>query len=283
MKYAVISGKGGTGKTFISTHLAQVAKDSIYMDCDIEEPNGHIYLKTDQKEIENVYVNQPVFDMAKCIGCQDCVKFCKFNALAFVIDQVYLFNELCHSCLGCQVACKYDAVHLNKHEIGKIYKWQSDDTAVISGKLNIGEATGVKIIQTMIEKVEVNKDVVIDGPPGSGCEVMDVIKESDYVLLIAEPTRFGMHNFMMVYEIAKLFNKPIGVIINKADTSISQVEKYCMANNIKILEKFTFDIKVAKQLSEGNMILLEQQYKKRFEKIYEYIKDEALYEKNSSA
>jgi len=242
MRIAVLSGKGGTGKTLISVNLAAAAKTATYIDCDVEEPNGHLFFKPEGVQVEEISVKIPKVDNELCNGCRKCVDFCKFNALAYIKNKLIVFDDVCHSCGGCILVCPERALTEKAKVIGKVQKGVSDEVTVWTGILNPGEATGIPIIKKLLEEnSEANKQTFIDCPPGSACIVMESIKDADYCVLVAEPTLFGVHNLGMVYELVKLFNKPFGVLLNKCLEEENPAEKFCFENNIKILGRIPFD------------------------------------------
>ena len=242
MRIAVLSGKGGTGKTLVSVNLAAAAKASTYIDCDVEEPNGHLFFKPEGVQVEEISVKIPEVDHELCNGCRKCVDFCNFNALAYIKNKLIVFDDVCHSCGGCILVCPERALTEKAKVIGKVQKGVSGEVAVWTGILNTGEATGIPIIKKLLEEnSEVNKQTFIDCPPGSACIVMESIKDADYCVLVAEPTLFGVHNLGMVYELVKLFNKPFGVVLNKCLDEENPAEKFCFENNIKILGRIPFD------------------------------------------
>jgi MinD superfamily P-loop ATPase len=252
MKVAVLSGKGGTGKTFISVNLAAVIEKSVYVDCDVEEPNGHLFLKPQDQSSKDISVKIPVVNQQLCTGCRKCVEFCKFNSLAYVKDKLIVFNEVCHSCGGCALFCPEKALSEKERVIGTIQKGVSDNVTVLTGILNPGEASGVPIIKELLDDDSVNDDlIIIDCPPGSSCVVMESIKDVDYCILVAEPTIFGVHNLNMVYELVNLFEKPFGVVLNKCLDSNNPAEEFCVNNGIQILEKIPFNIELGKLNSNG--------------------------------
>ncbi|MDD2586134.1 MAG: ATP-binding protein [Syntrophomonadaceae bacterium] len=253
MRIAVLSGKGGTGKTFVSVNLAYAVKDIVYIDCDVEEPNGGLFLKPLIEREEIIEVMEPSVDNEKCNGCKKCVDFCQYNALAYVNDQLLIFNELCHSCRGCVLLCPEKALAETKRGIGQIEYGKSADVKVRTGILNPGEANGIPIIQKLLRDAAQEKTVVIDCPPGSSCAVMESIKDSDYCILVAEPTLFGVHNLSMVYELVKLFDKPYGVVLNKTVEGETIAEDYCRENNIPILMRIPYDPEIALLNSRGEI------------------------------
>jgi len=266
MKIAVLSGKGGTGKTLVSVNLSAAAKEAVYIDCDVEEPNGYLFFKPKNIVSEKVAIKIPYVDEKRCTGCRKCVDFCKFNALAYVGTRLYVFEEICHSCGGCVLFCPVQALSERDKYIGEVHKGISENVAVITGILNTGEASGIPIIKKLLDnkvicntrgKIEDNTEYIeedkveyntkdkcitfIDCPPGSACIVMESIKNADYCILVAESSLFGVHNLNMVYELVQLFHKPHGVVLNKCFNDVNPAEEFCLEKGIKILGKIPFD------------------------------------------
>lgn len=267
MIVAVLSGKGGTGKTLLSVNLSYLAKNSTYIDCDVEEPNGLLYYKLEKENTELVFVDMPVIDHAKCDGCRICTNFCKFNALAIIKGKVKVYDDLCHSCGGCKLVCPQKAITETKKSVGKVISGIYEDTEVISGEMTVGEESGVPIIKALLKKIiDKNKTVFIDSPPGNGCTVMESISEADYCVLVAEPSIFGLHNLNMVYNLAKVFNKKIGLVINKtSDNKI--INNFASENNIKIIGEIPMDLVMGKLNSEGNIVSKNIEFKNLFSDI----------------
>lgn len=280
MKIAVLSGKGGTGKTLVSVNLAAVIKNSTYIDCDVEEPNGHLFFKPTEVKKEAISVKIPLVEHNKCTGCRTCVEFCNFNALAYIGNKVKVFEDICHSCGGCSQFCPEGAISEKDKTIGWIENGQSDDVRVISGILNTGEATGVPIIKALLEKGSEDESyTIIDCPPGSACIVMESIKDADYCILVAEPTLFGVHNLNMVHDLVKLFNKPFGVVLNKCLEGDNPAEQYCEEKNIDVIGKIFFDKDLGTMNSNGLIVAREtSQYQKIFEALLEEAMRRYLYE-----
>jgi MinD superfamily P-loop ATPase len=280
MKIAVLSGKGGTGKTLVSVNLASVSNDSYYIDCDVEEPNGHLFFKPKVEIKEKVTIKIPSVDNDKCNGCRTCVEFCKFNALAYIKDKLIIFENICHSCGGCVVLCPQRALSEKEKEIGEIQEGFSKNVKVITGIMNVGEETGVSIIKKLLAT---NKDdqkyTFIDCPPGSGCSVMESIKDADYCLLIAEPTIFGVHNFNMIYKLVTLLNKPFGAVLNKCFDEENPAEIFCVKNNIKVLGKIPYDNELGELNSNGRIASRENDnYYNLFKQLLDKIEKEVKHE-----
>lgn len=280
MKIAVLSGKGGTGKTLVSVNLASTAKDATYIDCDVEEPNGHLFFKPKQIIEEQVTVSVPQIEQGLCSGCRKCVEFCKFNALAYVKDKVMVFNEVCHSCGGCKILCPNHAISEIKKSIGALQSGTSENVKVISGFLNVGEVSGVPIIKKILEKgCSTNGITFIDCPPGSACTAMESISDADYCILVAEPTIFGVHNLNMVYELVKLFNKPFGVILNKCSKEENPAQEFCINRNIKILGTIPFDKELGTINSNGLIAVREnEKYRELFNELLDNLIKEVQHE-----
>lgn len=279
MKIAVLSGKGGTGKTLVSVNLAVAAKNALYMDCDVEEPNGYLFLKPQNVKEELVQVKMPDVEQDRCDGCRKCVDFCEFNALAYINNKLLVFEEVCHSCGGCMLICPQNALSERNKEIGHIEIGNYDEVTVMTGILNLGEASGVPIIKRMLDlskEGEYDQGVeVIDCPPGSACIVMESIKDADYCVLVGEPTRFGAHNLEMVYDLVKVFKKPHAVILNKCLPGSNPSEEFCIEKGITILGKIPFDYEIGKLNSNGEILVKHSgDYQAFFEKILERIAKE---------
>lgn len=259
MKFAVLSGKGGTGKTLVSVNLAAVAKKSTYIDCDVEEPNGHLFFRPENVEESYISVDVPSVNMDLCNGCRKCVDFCKFNALAYIREKLIIFEEICHSCGGCMILCPEAALSERKRVIGKIQKGKWGQVSVHTGILNIGEVSGVPIIQELLSDKSLGADelVIIDSPPGSGCLVMDSIKDADYCILVAEPTIFGVHNLKMVLDLVNLFQKPFGLVINKYVGEYSPLDELCREKGIELLERIPYDHELGKLASNAKIAAVE--------------------------
>jgi MinD superfamily P-loop ATPase len=221
MKIAVLSGKGGTGKTFVSVNLSFAAGNSNYVDCDVEEPNGRLFFKPELISREKVCVKIPKINNDLCRRCRICVDFCKFNALAYIKDKVLVFEEICHSCGGCMLLCPEKAISEKDKEIGEIQEGLFKDSNIYTGILNTGEETGVSIIKKLLKTIKDKPYTFIDCPPGSSCSVMESIKDADYCILVAEPTLFGVHNFDMVYNLVRVFASPLAPIITSMPFSLN--------------------------------------------------------------
>jgi MinD superfamily P-loop ATPase len=268
MKIAVLSGKGGTGKTLVSVNLASITEGSSYIDCDVEEPNGHLFFKPVDIKTEDISVKIPTVDNCLCNGCRKCVDFCKFNALAYIQDNIKIFDDVCHSCGGCKIVCPENAISERDKNIGEIQRGVSENVDVNTGILNTGEASGIPIIKELLRESDNREFTFIDCPPGSACIVMESIKDADYCLLVAEPTLFGVHNLNMVYELVRIFDKPYGVLINKCLDDDNPAEEFCIEKGIDILGKIPFDNELGTINSNAQIaVRADKEYLKMFSSI----------------
>jgi len=286
MKIAVLSGKGGTGKTLVSVNLAAVTAPSCYIDCDVEEPNGHLFFKPNHVETKEVSVLLPKVDLLLCDGCRKCVEFCQFNALAYVQSKLMIFDEICHSCGGCILVCPQKALIERKKVIGHIEEGFSEHVFVKSGFLNPGESSGVPVIKILLDSGKKGnfENTFIDCPPGSACIVMESIREADYCVLVAEPTLFGVHNLAMVHELVKLFKKPYGAILNKCLPEANPAEDYCFEQKITILGKIAFNHYLGELNAQGLIISREsEEYRELFLNIWDRIQKEVRNEATPSS
>lgn len=270
MKIAVLSGKGGAGKTFVAVNLAATAGKATYIDCDVEEPNGRLFWKPENLRNTPVTTLLPEFDAAKCTGCRQCVQFCRFHALIYIKEKPLVFPEVCHSCGGCLMACPEGAIREVQKQIGVLEEGTHQDVRVVTGILNPGEASGVPVIREALKKSE--GLTIVDCPPGSACSAMESIMDVDYCLLVVEPTAFGFHNFQMVHQLATLLQKPCGVIINKQAESYEPLECYCQEKALPVLDRIPYDSALGKRIAENEIaVACIPQQKQRFESILKKI------------
>ena len=259
MNIAVLSGKGGTGKTLVSVNLASVAISATYVDCDVEEPNGHLFLKPENLTMSEVSVPIPVVDPQLCDQCRACVEFCRFNALALAGNKIRIFENICHSCGGCMLVCPQTAISERYRPIGTMQVGDSEDVRVISGFLNPGEASGIPIIHRLLKQSQgvAGNLTIIDCPPGSACIVMESIKGADYCVLVAEPTIYGVHNLELVHQLVTLFKKPCGVVLNKCLEGDNPAERYCLEYRLPVIGRIPFDHELGRLNSDAKIATCE--------------------------
>lgn len=274
MKIAVLSGKGGTGKTFVSVNLASVAPDATYIDCDVEEPNGHLFFKPEQVKTQVVTTKYPVFSKENCQGCRDCVNFCRFHALAYVGKAPMVFKDVCHSCGGCQLVCQHGAVIMGDRPVGTVETGTHNGVTVVSGRLHLGEASAVPVIGATLG-VGQSKNTIIDCPPGSSCSVMESVSEVDYCILVVEPTAFGFHNFQMVHQLVSLLGKPCGLIINREEHGYQPLEDYCATHGLAVLSRIGYSSELA-QIGAAAQIAVEKkmEFRQDFLRVWDRVSKE---------
>lgn len=254
MKVAVLSGKGGAGKTFVAVNLAATLANAVYVDCDVEEPNGRIFFQPADCTQTEATVLLPQFDRTRCSGCRICVDFCHFNALVFIKNKPLVFPEMCHACGGCALLCPDQAVTEIKRSVGIVEQGQCRDITVVTGILHTGEASAVPVIKAALQTVrQEGRPVVIDCPPGSGCSVLESVAAADCCILVAEPTAFGFHNFQMVYELVRLLHKPCVVVINKEVGPYPPLEAFCSQENIPVLLHLPYSSYLAQVSAAGHI------------------------------
>ena len=276
MKIAIASGKGGTGKTTIATNLAcsiaRIGKTVQYLDCDVEEPNGHIFLKPDIEETQNVTIGVPEVDTEKCDGCGKCGQLCQYSAIICLKDTVMTFEQLCHSCGGCMAVCPQAAIKEKQRKIGIAEFGRSDGIYYGAGRLDIGAIQSPALIKHVKRKAINNSTVIIDVPPGTSCPVIEAVKGVDFVLLVTEPTPFGLNDLKLAVGMVRELKIPFAVVINQSDLGDDQVQQYCDGENIQIILEIPNDRRIAEAYSVGKMIIdVLPEYKKDFADLYESV------------
>ncbi len=278
MVIAIASGKGGTGKTMVATALALAISDRPVqlIDCDVEEPNAHIFLKPRIEQTLKVYTPVPLIDESKCTHCGRCSEVCQFNALAVLQKQVMVFENLCHGCGGCMLACPEDAISEKRREVGVIEIGSSNGVSFAHGKLNIGEAMAPPVIRALKKYINAKGDVVIDVSPGTSCPVIESVRGADFVLLVTEPTPFGLNDLVLAVEMLQLLELPHAVIINRSGLGDSGVEDYCKAEGIPIILSIPFDEEIAKGYSRGiPLVEIQPEWRDKLREVYDYARANA--------
>jgi len=274
MIISIASGKGGTGKTTISVNLAQALKYVQLIDCDVEEPNAHIFLKPDIRNIEQVEVLVPKVNYQLCDFCGECAKFCRYNAMAVFEDQVLIFPELCHHCGGCRIVCPKNAISEYTVSVGRIRKGIRQNIEFMDGLLNIAQPSPVPIIKKLKSYMAKDSIVLIDSPPGTSCSMIEAVEKSDYCLLVTEPTPFGLNDLKLAVETIKKMKIPVGVIINQSDIGDNQVKEYCGTEDIPVVMEIPFSREIAEAYSRGETIIsVLPGYQNKFKELFDIIKE----------
>jgi len=275
---AVASGKGGTGKTTVAVNLALSLSGVQLLDCDVEEPNCHIFLKPVFTHKSIVYIPVPEVNKDKCNGCGRCQEVCAYNAIIAVNKEVLVFSELCHGCGSCAYFCPCDAIEEKNKEIGVVESGTKGEIEFVHGKLNIGEMMAPPVIKAVRKYINPKKTVIIDAPPGTSCPVITAIKDTDFVILVTEPTPFGLNDLSLAVEVVKKLKIQFGVIINRSDLGDEKIEEYCSKENISVLMRIPFSKKIAEIYSKGDFIIEAlPEYRSKFQKLYKKIKESKNY------
>jgi MinD superfamily P-loop ATPase len=273
MIISVASGKGGTGKTTVATNMAiSMEGRCMLLDCDVEEPNVHLFVHPVIERSETVTTFIPEVNESLCTWCRRCAEICRFRAIAVVGKKALVFPELCHSCGGCQVICPEQAIGAGHRELGVVEWGAGAGVPVIQGRLRVGEAMAPPLIRKVRAAARNGGAVIIDAPPGTSCPVIAAMRGVDFVLLVTEPTPFGLHDLELAVGAVRLLDIPCGLVINRADMGDDQVRQFARREDLPVLLEIPFDRRIAEIYSRGSMIVEEMpEWKEKFKGLFRQI------------
>lgn len=272
----IASGKGGTGKTLVSVNLFSVMDKPIsFVDCDVEEPNAHLFLKPTDVQVHTVNMKVPRIDESKCVHCGICARTCVYNAIVCSPDKVMVFDELCHSCLGCARFCPNEAISFIDRPIGVIEQGRVAQKQVFTGRMAVGELKAPPLIKDVKNMAAKNaQNLIIDAPPGTSCSMVEALKSADYLVLVTEPTPFGLHDLELSVEVARSMEVPMGIITNKSMEGATLISDYCQKEKIVHLGDIPYELDIARIYSQGGMVSQTEKYKSIFTNLYKRLQKE---------
>ncbi|MDR3556747.1 MAG: ATP-binding protein [Syntrophobacteraceae bacterium] len=260
MIVAIASGKGGTGKTTVAASLTRVwERPLVAVDLDVEAPNLHLFLRPEIEESGPAWIETPVVDESKCTHCLACSALCQFKAISVMGSVVLAFSEMCHGCGGCIAICPEKAISAGKRELGEISRGYAGNTEFLMGCLRIGEAMSPPLMRQVKSRMKniieaSGRDAIIDAPPGVSCPAVNAVMDSDVIVLVTEPTPFGLHDFKLAWEAFSPFGKPMGVVINRAGVGDREVYSFCAEKGIPVLAEAPYERAAAEGYARGRVI-----------------------------
>lgn len=257
MKIAIASGKGGTGKTTIATNLAftiaQQGQTVQLLDCDVEEPNCHIFVKPEFETKTPATIPTPSVDEEKCTGCGTCADICQYSAITCIKGKVLVFPEMCHGCGGCEKYCPAKAITEQDRPVGQVESGRAKNFRFTQGLLNIGQVMAPTVINAVKKAADNCEITIIDAPPGTSCPVIEAVRDTNFIILATEPTPFGLNDLKLAVDMARALTVPFAVAINRADIGDKAVKEYCDQENIEVILEIPNDRKIAEAYSRGEL------------------------------
>lgn len=282
MIVSVASGKGGTGKTTVTASLASIWNRPLTcVDLDVEEPNLQFFVNPKVERTETVYMEVPEVDESKCSACGMCSDLCQFKAISVMAGMVLTFPEMCHGCGGCMAVCPEGAISPGRRELGVMEEGAAGKAGYLMGRLRIGEAMSPPLMRAVKKRLNAKLeqqggDAIIDAPPGVSCPAVNAVMDSDFIVLVTEPTPFGFYDFKLAHEAFSQFGKPMGAVINRAGLGDDSVERYCNEKGLPVLAQIPYDRKIAEAYSRGEVIAsLGGEIGRAFESLRDHIQESA--------
>ena len=274
MTVAVASGKGGTGKTTVAVNLAFCLEKATLVDCDVEEPNAHIFLEPQIERVEYVNTKSPRVTDQLCDLCGKCAEFCRYNAIAVLGDRAVTFPELCHHCGGCAIACPKNAIFEVDTVLGRVEEGKARGMRFIQGITEVGLTEATPIICREKELAGNSMSVILDAPAGTSCLMVETVEGSDFCILVTEPTPFGLNDLALAVQVVRDYRIPFGVVINQSDIGDRKVWEYCGKESIPILLEIPYDRGIAESYSRGDLLSEAMpEYKETFERLWRQIQE----------
>ena len=276
MIISVASGKGGTGKTTVATNLAlSIGSNVQVLDCDVEEPNAHLFIQPIVEEVNIITTPVPEVDMEKCSLCGKCGEICQFKAIVVIGETVLPFHEMCHSCGGCMEVCPEKAITETGRDLGVIEVGHKNGLEFVHGRLRVGEAMSPPLIREVRAYAHTDTLTIIDAPPGTSCPVIAAMKGADFVLLVTEPTPFGLYDLKLAVGAVKILGIPCGLVINRSDMGDDKVMAYAKKENLPVLMEIPFDRRIAEVYSIGEVVVEAMpEWKEKFSELYDRIQEQ---------
>lgn len=284
MILAIASGKGGTGKTTVSVNLARVfGPDVRLLDCDVEEPNDHLFFEGTHREEEVVTIPVPLVDESLCDGCGECGRFCAYHAIISFGSTPLVFPEMCHGCGGCAKVCPKKAIRETGQRIGVVETLDSGNVTLIQGRLDVGVAMSPPLIRAVKARLKNGSAAILDAPPGTSCPVIATLRGADFVVLVTEPTPFGLHDLKLAVDVVRVLRIPFGVVVNRVGVGDDRVHLFCGNEGIPILLEIPDDRRIAEAYSRGQLVIEAlPEYRTHFQRLREAVLKRASADRHDS-
>lgn len=270
MRLVVASGKGGTGKTTVAVNLALSGPGALLLDCDVEEPDGHLFVGTEGELVEDVTLPVARVDKSRCTLCGDCARACQYNAIAVLPEHVMVFDQLCHGCGACSIVCPEDAIFEEARRIGELRRGNGGSVDMMWGVLDVGEAMATPVIRRLKEVAGDDGFQVLDAPPGTACPVVETIRGADYCVLVTEPTPFGRYDLSLAVELLEELQVPCGIIVNRDRDDGGALDSYLREQGLEVLMRIPDSLDIARLYAQGIPFTeVMPRWRQRFRQLFE--------------